>query len=70
MSDKAKTSYNRVVATTTPFVTAAVVISLFAAGTILLEWISVENTTILGWFLVAQATTLMVYGFQKATKQE
>lgn len=61
MTDKVKNSYNKTVATVTPFVTAIVALSLLLAGAILLDWINVENPSGLGYFLLAQGFTVIVY---------
>lgn len=68
MQYKVKNSYNKVVTSVTPFVVAVTAVSLLLAGSILLGWINVENPTGLGYFLLAQGFTIIVYASQN--KQE
>lgn len=68
MRNKIKNSYNRTVTAIEPFAHALIVLSLLLAGAILLEWINVENPTGLGYFLLAQGVTWMIYQFNKQEK--
>ncbi len=65
---KVKSSYNKVVEPITRLGNALVVLSLLLAGSVLLGWVNVENSTGLGYFLLAQGVTWMIHNFN--SKQE
>lgn len=66
---KVRKGYNRIMDVINPFIQAVVVLSLLLAGAILLDWISVSDSTGLGYFLLVQGFTVMVWGFINNKKE-